>query len=132
MGQTCIRCNAQVLRRIEPGLCVSCMNRHAEVLRGANSKGTFPAHTAKSLYQCHALLTGEFPYLSSVVRFQSQCAPVMQRVTGGAFVSGIFSGRAEFDKWLAEHYPDGQVLDFEQSCSLAAMLRYPAPSRTDL
>lgn len=119
VSQTCIRCNAQVMRRIEPGLCVSCLNRHAEVIQGRNSKGTFPRLAAKSLYQCHALLAGNFACLKNVLRHRSQCAPYVQRMTGGAFVSGIFSGSEEFDKWLATHYPDAVLLDFERNCSLA-------------
>ena len=113
-GQVCIRCQAQVLRRIGPGLCVSCLNRQAELQRGKNGKGTFPGHTAARLYKCHALLVGEFPRLSNVVlRTRSQCSPAVQRLTGGAFVTGVFSSRAEFDRWLSEHYPDAESLDFE-------------------
>lgn len=119
--QVCIRCNAQVMRRIEPGLCVSCLNRQAELQRGRNSKGTFPGCTAKRLFKCHALLAGEFPYLKNMIRAKSQCAPVVQRVSGGAFVSGIFTGREEFDRWLAEHYPDAELLDFEQGRSFSEL-----------
>jgi hypothetical protein len=118
-SQTCIRCSAKAMRLIEPGLCVSCLNRHAEVINGRNSKGTFPRLAAKSLYQCHALLAGEFSYLKNVLRHRSQCAPIVQRISGGAFVSGIFSGSEEFDKWLVSHYPDAVLLDFERNCSLA-------------
>lgn len=127
VSQICIRCNAKVMRRVEPGLCVSCLNRTAEVICGRNSKGTYPFVTARRLYQCHALLGGTFPHRKDVLRFQAQCAPILTRLSGGAFITGVFSGRNEFDRWLQEHHPDAELVDFDLGQNLAELARHPTP-----
>jgi hypothetical protein len=43
----------------------------------------------------------------------------LQRVSGGALLSGIFGGRAEFDRWLLENHPAAKLEDFELGLSLA-------------
>ena len=112
--QACVRCEARGSRRVGPGLCVSCLNRQAELLRGINSKGTFPSQTAAQLHKCLALLAGEVPRPKNVFRAQSQCSPHVHRLSGGALVTGIFTGREEFCRWLAEFFPDARLLDFEE------------------
>jgi len=127
-ARPCIRCGRPDGRRIQPGLCVSCLNRHAEVMHGRNSKGKFPNRVAASLFHCAALITGDFPYLMSVLRFSSNCAPRLQRVTGGAFVSGVFGGRAEFCRWLTQAHPNAELLEFELGPSLAELQTHLAPA----
>jgi hypothetical protein len=103
-------------------------------VQGRNSKGQFPHRVAATLFLCHALLTGEFPHLMTTLRFKSNCAPRLQRVSGGAFLSGIFGGRAEFDLWLLENHPAAKLEDFELGSSLAETAGYPSAlaQRADL
>jgi hypothetical protein len=131
-AQTCIRCGHQAMRRIEPGLCVSCANRHIEVVRTRNCKGTFPREVAAKLYECQALLVGGFtPPEGRRPLHIGKCNPTLERMSGGAFVVGLFSGRDEFDRWLAEHWPDASVLDFCQTESVAQLAGYPRPKEPE-
>lgn len=47
LATTCPRCLRQSDRIINGHLCVSCYNRHAEVLRGRNAKGSVPRLSAR-------------------------------------------------------------------------------------
>jgi len=124
----CTRCERQGGRLIAGGLCVPCINRQAEAIKQRNAKGTYPSKVANALFECNGLLKGHFTRtISERVQRQSQCAPRLTRFADGAFVAGTFTGRPEFERWLARCHPSTTVVDFEQGQSLAELAGYPAP-----
>lgn len=38
---------------------------------------------------------------------------------GHYFVRMVATGKAEFESWLARHYPDGEVIDYDEGESFA-------------
>jgi len=123
----CTRCERRGWRLVA-SLCVPCINRQAEAIKQRNAKGTYPTKVANALFECIALLEGKFTRtISERVQRQSQCAPRLTRFADGAFVSATFTGRPEFERWLARCHPSATVVDFEQGQSLAELAGYPAP-----
>ncbi len=125
-ASTCVRCGVGGFRIMGAELCVSCRNRQVEVMTGKNGKGRFPILAGQKMYECRALVAGEF---SPATPFQrhSTCSPRIQRMSGGALIQMVATGRPEVERWLSRIHPDAELIDFEQSSSLAVLAGFPEP-----
>ena len=129
---TCVRCGTGGFRIMGAQLCVSCRNRQVEVMTGKNGKGKFPILTGQKLYECRALVAGEFSQATPFQR-QSACSPRIQRMGGGALIQMVATGQPEVERWLSRVHPETSLIDFEQSCSLSVLAGHsvpPAKART--
>jgi hypothetical protein len=48
-------------------------------------------------------------------------------MSGGALIQMVATGRPEVERWLSRIHPETELIDFEQSSSLAALAGFPAP-----
>ncbi|MEQ1535548.1 MAG: hypothetical protein ABL923_06690 [Burkholderiaceae bacterium] len=123
---TCVRCGTGGFRIMGAQLCVSCRNRQVEVMTGKNGKGRFPILAGQKLYECRALVAGELSQAEPFQR-QSACSPRIQRVSGGALIQMVASGQPEVERWLSRVHPETNLIDFEQSSSLAVLAGHSVP-----
>lgn len=117
-NRTCTRCGRGDLRLIGRTLCVGCFNRSREVLRGKNSKGSYPARIAAGLHYAHAIIRDESGDDDFEKINDNGLPNITQLEPDFYWITGLFSGREEFDEALARLMPGASIVEFELSPSL--------------
>lgn len=119
IAKKCTRCGEAAPRLIANVVCIPCYNRQAEVVKGRNSKGSFPRVAAARLRMGYALvsyeadLAGAF-YPGGQKRASVGGLPVIEDLGGGVFfLRAVVADLVELSRMVATVAPEAVIEDIE-------------------
>lgn len=130
MGKACIRCNEQHFRLMALSFCPSCWNRMLEIVRGRNSKGSWPAKAAAKLRHVRAII--DLPNRTAIDRFMASetAACKALRFTrygpNSIWFEGVLGGTEELSRMLARTLPGATLLDADSRPVTAGCISNPS------